>query len=323
MQIENVAWVSFTARRTTKQKRHLTVSNSLLGKIVIADQSVLAIIAEIFADRAAGEWCKILHRSRIGSGSRDHDGIFECATFFENLNELSYSRTLLADSDIDAIKLFFVWAVVVDWLLVKEGIENDRGLAGLTVTDDQLALTTTNRDQSVNSLEAGRHWLMNRLTRNDARCLDVDAATFGSNDWAFTVDWIAESIDNAAEQARTDWNVNDRAGTLDDVAFLDVTVGTENNHTDIVGFEVKRHAANTTREFDHFASLNIVQTVNAGDTVADGQNLTDFGDLSLLAEVLDLLFQDSGNFRGADVHQPTSFSASLREESLVRRDVSI
>ncbi len=323
MQIENVAWVSFTARRTTKQKRHLTVSNSLLGKIVIADQSVLAIVTEIFTDRAACKWRKVLHRSRIRSSSCDHDGIFESAAFFEDLNELSNSRTLLADSDIDAIKLFFVWAVVVDWLLVKEGIENDRGLAGLTVTDDQLALTTANRDQSVNSLEAGRHWLVNRLTRNDARCLDVDAATFSSNDRAFAVDWVAESIDNTAEQAWTDWNVDDRAGTLDDVAFLDVTVSTKNNHTDIVGFKVKRHAANTTREFDHFASLNIVQTVNAGDTVADGQNLTDFGDLSLLAEVLDLLFQDSGSFRGADVHQPTSFSASLREESLVRRDVSI
>ena len=164
---------------------------------------------------------------------------------------------------------------------------------------------------------------MNRLARDDARRLDVDAATFLGLDRTLAVDRIAESIDNAAEQFRTDRNVHDCAGTLDDVAFLDVTVGTEDNDADIVAFKVQRHAANATGEFDHFTGLNIVQTIDAGDTVANGQNLTDLGDLSLLAEVLDLLFQDSGNFRGADVHQPTSFSASLREESLVRRDVSI
>uniref|UniRef100_A0A0N4Z8Y7 NAD-specific glutamate dehydrogenase n=1 Tax=Parastrongyloides trichosuri TaxID=131310 RepID=A0A0N4Z8Y7_PARTI len=227
-------------------------------------------------------------------------------------DKLGNGRALLADSDIDAEQLVGVGGVgVVGSLLVEEGVQNDRGLAGLTVTDDQLALATTNRDQSVNSLEAGRHWLMNRLTRNDARCLDVDAATFGSNDWAFTVDWIAESIDNAAEQARADWNVNDRAGTLDDVAFLDVTVGTENNHTDIVGFEVKRHAANTTREFDHLAGLDFVEAIDTGNTVTDGQHLADFGNLGFLAEILDLVLEDRRDFRGFDVHLSDLFHGDL------------
>src|SRR5205807_8273810 len=122
---------------------------------------------------------------------------------------------------------------------------------------------------------------------------------------------IAEGVDDAAEQAGADGNVDDGAGALDDVAFLDVAVGTEDDDADIVGFEVERHAADTAWEFDHLAGLDIVEAVDAGDTVTDGQNLADFGDLGLLAEILDLVFQNCGNFRGADVHQPTSFSASL------------
>src|SRR5690606_27960445 len=323
VQVENVARISFAARRTTQQERHLTVGNSLLGQVVIADEGVLAVVTEVFAHRAARKRCEILHRSRIGSGSRDNDRIFQGAAFFENLDELGNSRTLLADGDVDAVQLVLVRAVVVDRLLVQEGVEDDGGLAGLTVTDDQLALAAAHRDQGVDGLEARRHRLVNRLARDDARRLDVNAAAFLGLDRALAVDRVAESVDNAAEQFRTDRNVNDCAGALDDVAFLDVAVGTEDNDTDIIAFKVQRHAANATGEFDHFTGLNIVQTIDAGDTVADGQNLPDLGDLSLRAAVLDLLFQDSGNFRGADVHQPTSFSASLREESFVRRDVSI
>src|SRR5690606_987377 len=69
--------------------------------------------------------------------------------------------------------------------------------------------------------------------------------------------------------------------------------------------------------------LDVVQTVDAGDAVTDREHLTDLGDLCLLAEILDLVLKDCGDFRGADVHQPTSFSASLSELSFVLSDVSI
>src|SRR5207247_10908785 len=67
---------------------------------------------------------------------------------------------------------------------------------------------------------------------------------------------------------------------------------------------------------------NVVETVNAGNTVTDRQHLSDFCNLSLLAEVLDLVLQDRGNFRGADVHQPASFIACLIALSLVRSELS-
>jgi hypothetical protein len=176
----------------------------------------------------------------------------------------------------------------------------------------KLALAAADRDQRVDGLEAGRHRLMHRLARNDAGSLDVDARTLVAPDRALAVDRVAESVDNAAEQARTHRNVNDGAGPLDGVAFLDVAVGAEDDDADIVGLKVQRHAADAAREFDHLAGLDIVETIDAGDTVTDGQHLSDFGDLGLLAEIFNLVFQNCGNFRGADIHQPTSFNASLR-----------
>lgn len=41
---ENVTRVSLTSRRTTEQKRHLTVSNGLLGQVIVDDEGVLAVV---------------------------------------------------------------------------------------------------------------------------------------------------------------------------------------------------------------------------------------------------------------------------------------
>ena len=62
-------------------------------------------------------------------------------------------------------------------------------------------------------------------------------------DRTLAVDRIAERVDDAAEQFLADRHVDDRAGALDGLAFLDLAVGAEDHDADVVGFEVQRHAA--------------------------------------------------------------------------------
>ena len=163
---------------------------------------------------------------------------------------------------------------------------------------------------------------MHRLARNDARRLDVDAAALVGLDRALAVDRIAERVDHAAEQALADRHVDDGARALDGLAFLDLAVVAEDHDADVVDFEVERHAAHAVLELDHLAGLHVVEAVDAGDAVADRQHLADLGDLGLLAEVLDLLLQDRGDFCGADIHQRASFIACLIALSLVRSELS-
>ena len=141
-------------------------------------------------------------------------------------------------------------------------------------------------------------------------------------DRALAVDRIAERVDHAAEQALADRHVDDGAGALDGLAFLDLAVVAEDHDADVVGFEIERHAAHAVLELDHLAGLHVVEAVDAGDAVADRQHLADFGDFGLLAEILDLVLQDCGDFCGADIHQPASFIACLIALSLVRSEVS-
>ena len=210
----------------------------------------------------------------------------------------------------------------IERLLVENGVERDRGLAGLAIADDQFALAAADRDQGVDRLQSGRHRLVHRFARDDAGRFDVDARLVVGLDRPLAVDRIAERVDDAAEQALADRHLDDGARALDGLAFLDLAVGAEDHDADIVAFEVERHAAHAALELDHLAGLHIVETVDAGDAVADRQHLADFRNLGLLAEILDLLLEDGGDFRGADIHYRASFIACLIELSLVRSEVS-
>src|SRR5690606_39916579 len=120
------------------------------------------------------------------------------------------------------------------------------------------------------------------LTRDDAGRLHVDAAAFLGLDRALAVDRLAERVDDAAEEFLADRHIDDRLGALDALTFLDLAVGTEDHDTDIVGFEVQRHALGAVLELDEFAGLHVIEAIDAGDTVADGKHLADFGDFRLL-----------------------------------------
>ncbi len=302
MEIEHVARIGFTARRTTKQQRHLTIGNGLLGKVVVHDDGVHAVVAEEFAHRSAGVGCEVLQRSRFRSGCGHDDGVFHRAVFFELLHDLCNGRTLLADGDVDAVKLLAFIVGLIGFLLVDEGVDRDSRFTGLTVADDQFALATANRDEGVDGLEARLHRLADRFTRDDARSLLFDQTTLGRFDRTLAIDRIAQSIDHAAKKGLADGNVHDGVGALYAVAFADFLVGAEDNRTDVVGFEVERHALNAIGEFDHFAGLHVIEAVDAGNTVTHRQHGTDFADFGFSTEIGDLVLDDLRDFCGADIH---------------------
>jgi len=54
VEIEHITWISLTTWGTSKQQGHLTVSDSLLGEIVVNNQTVHAIVTEVLTDSATG-----------------------------------------------------------------------------------------------------------------------------------------------------------------------------------------------------------------------------------------------------------------------------
>ncbi len=111
-----------------------------------------AVVAEVLAHGAAGEGREVLHGRGIGRSRGDDDRVLERAALLEHLHELGDGRALLADGDVDAIELGALIVAGVDRFLVEEGVENDGGLAGLAVADDELALAAADGDRDCRRL---------------------------------------------------------------------------------------------------------------------------------------------------------------------------
>ena len=145
VKIEDITWVSLTTGRSSEKEGHLSVSNSLLGKIVIDDKSVLSVVTEVLSNGTTGVRGQELERSGIGSSSSDNDGVLHAVSIVEEADNVGDGGSLLADGDVDAVEGFGVVTSLEDSLLVDNGINGDGGFTGLSITNDKLTLSSSNR----------------------------------------------------------------------------------------------------------------------------------------------------------------------------------
>ena len=97
----------------------------------------------------------------------DNPPVLHGVSLGQPLDNLGDSGPLLADGDVNAIQLLLFVSGIVEPFLVDDGVDGNGSFAGLTITDDQLTLTTSNGHQGVNGLESGLHGLMDGFTGND------------------------------------------------------------------------------------------------------------------------------------------------------------
>ena len=188
-------------------------------------------------------------------------------------------------------------------LLVDDRVDRDGRLSGLTVTDDELALTTADRDHGVDRLDACLERLLDRLTTDDARRLQLDAARVLRVDRALAVDGLTERVHHATDERLADGDLHDAARALDALAFADAGVGAEDRDTDVVLFEVEDHAHHAAVQLDELTGHGALEAVHARDAVTDGEHGAGLGDVDRLVVSGDLLLDDVGDLFGAKLHR--------------------
>ena len=153
---------------------------------------------------------------------------------FERLHHLRDGGALLPDRDVDTNH--------VAALLVDDRVERDRGLAGLAVADDQLALAAADRDHRVDGFDAGLQRLLHRLPVDDAGRQAFERIELRGVDRALAVDRLAERVHHAADHRLADRDRHDAAGALHLVAFFDLPVVAQQHRADLIFFQVQRDA---------------------------------------------------------------------------------
>jgi len=173
----------------------------------------------------------------------------------------------------------------------------------LTVTNDQLSLTTTDWNHGVDRLEAGGHRLMNRFTGNNAWGLDLHLAEGAGVDRTFAVNWLANGVHYAANQGVANRYLGNTAGTLDRIAFFDLGKFTKNSGTDVIFLKVENHTGYAAGKFQQLTGHGASQAMDTGNTVSDGDNGTGLRYLYLFAILVNLFLDDFANFFGSEFHR--------------------
>src|SRR5690606_24466756 len=115
-----------------------------------------------------------------GIGGNDNR-VVHCSMLFQHGKHVGYRGSLLADSHINTeyglhtTRSCFGRMCV---LLVDDGIERHNSFSCLAVANDKFALATTNRNQSINSLDTGLQRLVDRRTPDNTDSLAFDRKRF-------------------------------------------------------------------------------------------------------------------------------------------------
>jgi hypothetical protein len=142
------------------------------------------------------------------------------------------------------------------------------------------------------------------MTRGDP----LDGADLRRGDRALVVERPAERVDDPAEEGLADRHLDDPAGGLDRVAFLDVGRVAEDDRADGLLLEVEGHPADAAGELEELRGEGAVEAVDLGDAVADLDDRADAARLGRAVERFDGRLDDARDLVGTDGHWGSSVS---------------
>ena len=222
---------------------------------------MLAAFHPLLTDGAARVGREKLKGRGVPGAGDDHDGVLKGAVVFEGLHGLGDRGVLLTYGHVDALHPLT--------LLVQDGVNHDRRLAGLAVADDQLALTAA-------------------------------APMLGIDEWSLAVDRLAERVDHPTQQGVTHGHRKDAARRSHDLLFFDGIDRTEDHRTNGLLVEVHRQTHGAVFKLEQFVHSRRGQSRHARDAVTDLHDASHLLGLDGRIEVGHILAQRFGNLGSAN-----------------------
>ena len=78
----------------------------------------------------------------------------------EGLDDVGDGGSLLANGDVDAVKLLFFIIEIESGLLVDDSVNSNSSLSSLSITNNKLSLSSSNWHQSINGFKSSLHWFV-------------------------------------------------------------------------------------------------------------------------------------------------------------------
>jgi len=134
--------------------------------------------------------------------------------------------------------------------LIENGIDGNGGLAGLPVSQDQLALSPSDRRECIDDLDAGLQRHADRRAVHDGLRVAFDRQALQVAERTLAVECSAERINDAPEERLAHGDVHDPARSRDLIAGMQVRIIAEEDDADLLRIDVEGNAVEITRKSD-------------------------------------------------------------------------
>jgi len=233
----------------------------MLGQVVEDAEGMHAPVAEEFSDGRARVWRDVLQRGGGGGGGGDYYRIVHGSVFLEDGSDSCDGRLLLPYRH--------VYADEVLALLIDDGVDCYRCLAGSSVAYDEFALAPAYGDEGVDRLQTRLHGIGHRLPLDHVRGAALDRVV-GFRDYRpLVVERAAQRVDHPPEERLSDGHPGDVAGPPDGIALADEIVSSEEDHPDVVLLQVEDHPGHIVGELENLPRHGLRKPPDPGYAVAD------------------------------------------------------
>ena len=179
-----------------------------------------------------------------------------------NINRINWTKVF--------ISFFFRCFVLL--CLRNDGVDSNSRFSSLSITNNQLTLTSTNWNHRVNRHDTSLKWLANRLSWYDTRSNFFDGIVFSRSNVTFTVNWLTQCVYYTAEEFFSNRNLKQLASCFHFIALFDIETFTEKNASDFCFLQVKSKSIKTTRKLDHLIKHDITQSFDFSNTITNLTN---------------------------------------------------
>ncbi len=208
-------------------------------QVVIDYQNIPTLIHEPLGHGCRCVGSNELQARSILTTSNDHDCSSQRSSLLEFCDDARHRISALANRTIDGYNVR---------TLIEDRIDRDRGLADLTISQNELSLATPDRYRRIDRLDPRR--------KRDVDSGPVDNRGRGPLDRPpasvchsrLTVQGPSQGINNPTEKALSDRRVNDTMGAAHVVAGTELVSSTEENNPASADLDVGSHAGKTMRE---------------------------------------------------------------------------
>src|SRR5699024_7709174 len=125
--------------------------------------------------------------------------------------------------------------------LVQDGICSNGSFSCLTVSDDQLTLSPSDREHRVDSQDTCLQWYGNGFTVNNTRGIIFHRTVIIRLDLSFSIDGSTQGVYYPSDKAFAYGNTGSLFSTGYLCTLTDTGILTENNNTDLIFLNILNH----------------------------------------------------------------------------------